>query len=153
MAEMTDDELGQAVGKILADDLFDDTAWSRMHDLERQLAMRVGRHLYDMGRQVAGVEVVLLMGIYCSNPSLGDRWEGVLSRPVTLSAVPRAGDYIDLPPLHDASDPADHSVRVDRTTFRTGRPALLEVDIFVLDASQLAALAAMVDGDAPWTVA
>lgn len=151
MAEMTDDELGQAVGKILADDLFDDTAWSRMHDLERQLAMRVGRHLYDMGRQVAGVEVVFLMDIYSSDPDLGDSWRGVLSRPVTLPAVPCKGDYVVL--LPHPYNTFNHSARVDRVVFRTGRPVLLEVDIRVDEAGQLAALAAMVDGDAPWTVA
>lgn len=149
MAEMTDDELGKEVAAVLAAGYtFGGEEWSKMHDLERQLSTQVGRRLYDMGRQAAGVEVVLLMGVYSSDPSLGDHWEGVLSRPVTLPAVPCKGDYVAL--LPHPYNTFDHSVRVDRVVFRTGRPALLEVDVRVVDAGQLAALAALVDGDAPW---
>lgn len=142
MAEMTDDELGQAVGKILVDDFFDGTAWSRLHDLERQLAMRVGRHLYDMGRQAAGVEVVSIVRV--TRPLSAGIGSWSMWVKLSLAGVPRVGDGLWL---------AGRACVVGSVAWRVEEPPTVSIDFPDATGDELAALAALLDGDVPWTAA
>jgi hypothetical protein len=140
VAEPTDDELGQAVGKILVDDFFDGTAWSRMHDLERQLAMRVGRHLYDMGRQAAGVEVVALARVTRPLSAGIGSWSVWVK--LSLTGVPRVGDGLWL---------AGRACVVGSVAWRAEEPPTVSIEFADATDAELAEIAHLLDGDAPWT--
>jgi hypothetical protein len=137
---MTDDELGKEVATVLAAGYtFGDQEWSKMHDLERQLSIQVGRRLYDMGRQAAGVEVAARVRV--TRPLSVEIGSWTVQVKLSLPGVPRLGDGLWL---------AGRACVVGSVTWRAEEPPTVSVDLPDATGIEMAEIELLLDGVAPW---